>query len=96
MYSRDEIESAFAEYIEEVDQLSSKVEFLEDSVEKLSKIIVDTIWMARRYADGRQTYAPEMANDALDMCKELGIKIDSDWCLSSGEEYATIGSAITK
>lgn len=29
-----------------------------------NKIIEDLIWMARRYADGRSTYAPGIVNDA--------------------------------
>ena len=62
--------------------------------EILRQIIIDTIWMARRYADGRFTYAPEMVNNALDRCKELDIEIDSDWCLISGKEYATVGSPL--
>jgi len=64
--------------------------------EIMRKIIIDTIWMARRYADGRCTYAPSMVNDALDACKELGIEIRGDETLRSGDEYATIGNQLTR
>jgi hypothetical protein len=30
----------------------------------LERIVADTLWMARRYADGRQSYATGMYNDA--------------------------------
>ena len=57
----------------------------------LEKIIIDTIWMARRYADGRNTYAVDMVNNALDLCKELNIDIREDDTLKSGNLYATHG-----
>ena len=31
----------------------------------------DIIWMARRYADGRKTYAPDMFNRAYDALKMI-------------------------
>ena len=43
--------------------------------EKLEHIIIHTLWMARRYADGRSTYAPGMVNEAIDMALELGIDL---------------------
>ena len=64
--------------------------------EILRQIIIDTIWMARRYADGRFTYAPSMVNDALDMCKEMGLDIRNDDTLHSGDEYATVGDQLNK
>lgn len=59
--------------------------------QELEKIIIDTIWMSRRYADGRRTYAVSMVNDAIDKCKELGIEIKKDDTLLSGNEYASDG-----
>jgi hypothetical protein len=47
--------------------------------------------MARRYADGRNTYAVDMVNDALDLCEELNIDIHEDDTLKSGNLYATHG-----
>ena len=39
----------------------------------LKKIIRDTLWMARRYADGRRTYAVGLLNDAVHSLDELGL-----------------------
>lgn len=56
-------------------------------------IIRDTLWMARRYADGRNTYAVSMYNRAARAAKTLGIIEDKDmpdgyWALDgSGPEY---------
>lgn len=41
-------------------------------INKLEKIIKDTFWMARRYAHGRHTYAPEMIRDSFNQIQELG------------------------
>ena len=38
--------------------------------EILKKIIEDTFWMARRYANGRRTYAPMMVREAYNLLKE--------------------------
>lgn len=52
---------------------------LERENERLKNIIVDIAWMARRYADGRKTYAVSMYNDAcFDACK-LGCNIRPDF-----------------
>lgn len=61
---------------------------------KLRKIIADTIWMARRYADGRQTYSVSMVNDAIDSCKELGIEVKEDHTLINKGIYATDGDRL--
>ena len=37
------------------------------------RFIRDTFWMARRYANGRSTYAPGMYNDALAAVIEAGV-----------------------
>jgi hypothetical protein len=36
-----------------------------EKIEKLKHAFEETIWMAIRYADGRQTYAPSMVRDAI-------------------------------
>jgi hypothetical protein len=41
--------------------------------QKLRHIIQETLWMARRYADGRSTYTPETVNKCIDKALELGI-----------------------
>jgi len=38
--------------------------------DELKAAIKDIVWMARRYADGRRTYAPSMFNDAYDEIKK--------------------------
>lgn len=43
------------------------------NIEEVKKAIRDIVWMARRYADGRRTYAPSMFNDAYNaLVRELG------------------------
>lgn len=61
--------------------------------QELERIIIDTIWMARRYADGRKTYAPAMINDAIDDCIRLGIDIQDDHTLINSSRYATDGGS---
>ena len=47
-------------------------------MKKLTKAVKDILWMARRYANGRQTYAVSMFNDAYDVLRdELGEEIES-------------------
>lgn len=41
--------------------------------EQLESIIRNTLWMARRYADGRSTYAVSQYNSAARLAKELEI-----------------------
>lgn len=46
---------------------------LKEENEILKEIIKDTLWMARRYADGRSTYAPTMFNNAVHRLDRLGL-----------------------
>jgi len=46
---------------------------LQNRIGKLEYIIQETLWMARRYAHGRSTYAPETVNKCIDKALELGI-----------------------
>ena len=62
--------------------------------QELEKIIIDTIWMARRYADGRKTYAVEMVNDAINNCVRLGLDIKPDHTLINSGSYATDGGDV--
>ena len=39
-------------------------------IKLLKKIIKDTFWMARRYANGRRTYAPSMVRDSYNIIKK--------------------------
>jgi len=47
----------------------------------LEKIIRDTLWMARRYADLRSTFAPNTVNRAIDDLRKIGIEIQMDHTL---------------
>jgi len=53
-------------------------EELERENHALRHIVRETIWMARRYADGRSTYAPSMVNEAITEALRLGIQVDPD------------------
>lgn len=46
---------------------------LEKQLEVCKHVIQEISWMARRYADGRQTYAPDMFNDAIKKLDEIGL-----------------------
>ena len=45
---------------------------------ELRKIVKNTIWMARRYADDRSTYAPGIVNEAIDYALSIGIEVNPD------------------
>lgn len=51
---------------------------MQDRIDKLEKIIVDTFWMSRRYAHGRRTYAPAMVRWSYKMLKLMDIEIKHD------------------
>ena len=68
--------------------MASKID-LKLEIERLTKerddarhVVRQTLWMARRYADGRNTYAVEMYNDAA--------KIAIDGGFALGEPDGTI------
>lgn len=54
----------------------SKYKLLEEEKQELKRIIKETLWMARRYADGRSTYAPEMVNKCIMSAEKLGISLE--------------------
>jgi hypothetical protein len=47
-------------------------------IQKLEAVILDTFWMARRYANGRHTAATSTVNDALATLGEIGMIIRGD------------------
>lgn len=59
-------------------------------LDAMSFFIKETHWMARRYADGRCTYAPGMFNDALLGLKKAGLEhlVEKVGC---DPEYASDG-----
>ena len=46
-----------------------------EKIQTLEKCFTETIWMAIRYAHGRQTFAPRMVRDAVNDFK----KVFPDW-----------------
>lgn len=56
--------------------------------EALCKIVRDTLWMARRYADGRSTYAPNMFNDAVHLLETVGL---GDLYVADKDKWANDG-----
>jgi hypothetical protein len=49
-----------------------------DREQALEEIIRDIWWMARRYADGRSSYAPWQYNKAIRKAIELGVAFEPD------------------
>lgn len=47
-----------------------------EKIKILEGIIQDIFWMARRYAEGRQSYAPGMYNDAIIKAMSLGMRFE--------------------
>lgn len=47
------------------------LDVLFDANDRTTHALNEIVWMARRYADGRQTYAPSMFNEAYDILQEL-------------------------
>jgi hypothetical protein len=56
---------------------------------RMEEIIRETLWMARRYAHGRSTYAPSTVNQCIDTALKLGIEITADHVV--GGMYADDG-----
>lgn len=65
-----------------------KVGSIFDDRDEARQIVRDIHWMARRYADGRNTYAPSMFNQAIKKAVEGG------WLQGTDDEplYARDGS----
>lgn len=51
---------------------------LTDENAKLKNIVESTLWMARRYAHKRATYAPAMVNECIDTAINMGLRINND------------------
>tara|TARA_R100001086_G_scaffold246872_2_gene179858 strand:+ start:1004 stop:1345 length:342 start_codon:yes stop_codon:yes gene_type:complete len=52
---------------------------------KLKYIVRETIWMARRYAHNRRTFAPSTINECIDIALKMEINIDKDRMLGQNE-----------
>lgn len=58
--------------------MSNNINQLEKRIALLEECLINTLWMARRYAHNRSTYAPHVVNTAIDILIELGIYITPD------------------
>ena len=56
---------------------------LMEEITEYRKIIPNMIYFARRYADNRDTYTPEMVEEAIAKCAELKLFIDDDHTLEN-------------
>ena len=45
---------------------------------ELEYIVRETLWMARRYAHNRRTFAASTVNECIDIALKLGINIEYD------------------
>lgn len=57
--------------------------------EILQSAFIAIYWMARRYADGRRSYAISMCNDALKSCLDIGLPLKPE--PTNGKMYAEDG-----
>jgi hypothetical protein len=60
----------------------ANIERLERDIDALKRIVDMTFWMSRRYASGRQTYAPGMVREAWDT-----IRRNPHWGLTDAVRY---------
>ncbi|GEP00515.1 hypothetical protein [Methylobacterium haplocladii] len=60
----------------------------EQRIAALENIIRDTLWMARRYAHGRQSYAVGMYNDAARRAQHLNVQLQ----MTDGSIFALDGT----
>jgi len=57
----------------------------------LTQVVQDTFWMARRYAHGRNTYAPSIVRDAFWTLKANGIDIPPDQTIEAPKDEDITG-----
>ena len=56
----------------------SELEKLRTENANLRSALQETLWMARRYADGRMTFAPTDVNKVIDYCQSINLSIEPD------------------
>lgn len=66
------------------------IESLQAENRQLKMDLVEIIWMARRYAHGRKTYAPQMVNEVIDRLLKTDCSVSTDEVV--GGLYAEDGS----
>ena len=60
-------EERFTQAVDEI--LSNRFE--QQVIPKIAEAIKEIVWMARRYADGRQTFSARSFNDAYDVLRDV-------------------------
>lgn len=72
-------------YLAGVQEIGDKLRVLQEAYkqleirnESLVGIIREIWWMAKRYADGRSTYAPDTVNRCVDILLKMGIQLSPD------------------
>jgi hypothetical protein len=71
---------------------SKRIKSLTPRELRLEHIIKEIYWMARRYADGRTSYAPHMYNDAMWSAVVLGLDLKTDPITSPPTIWAADGT----
>lgn len=56
----------------------NQIDDLKTRIAQLEYIVRETMWMARRYADKRITFAPSTVNKCIDDALRLGVNIEYD------------------
>lgn len=73
-------ESDFKKQLGELQKITANTTsaLLKVRISQLEEIIRATLWMARRYADNRRTFAPTIVNKCIADALAMGIVIDDD------------------
>lgn len=71
--------------MEEDSLIGRRLQEVERENSKLRRVVEDTLWMARRYAHNRQSYATALVNISVQTALDLGIDIRPDQTLNEGE-----------
>ena len=74
-------------YFMGAEDYKDKIKELQTQNEHLKEAVAEIWWMARRYAEGRSTYAPHQFNIITQSLRESGLLDDTD----NGELWASDG-----
>ena len=80
------------ESVREIKSLLQKERSQTKKADTLEKVVIDIQWMAKRYVDGRRTYAVAMYNDAIKKAIDMGLHFredcDGEIFAKDGDEFA--------
>jgi len=74
---QDDLRKKLDEALLANDILTKDIEHIENEMQELTHITKDFHWMARRYADGRISYATSLFNDHVRALLKMGIDLKS-------------------